>query len=367
MKTIYTLFHNRGLFTFCFAFLLSGSVFGQICGGVVENFDHTAGSTPGFTGEFGYGTDGTNGYLVKDKVLASGVYSVTTPTYQLSNTATYLGCGFMLAGSERVALAVLKVVYISTLNGEMTTAFAGQFVPVYNPATNTAQLCRAVALSELPGFPPGGKYRFRIELTPNTGNGVTGQTITFDDFSTNGTLALSPLPVAFVSLEAKRLTNTVVVTWKVAGEEAVDRYEVERSNDGRHFTVIGSSRPGGRDAYTYTDVADNSSVYYRIKNVDEDGKFKYSTVVHIASEGSEIVLKAFPQPVQNQLVLQHPRVTGKALIRISTADGKLAHTVVPSSGSVQSTVDMSGLQKGLYLISLDTGNGVAKTLKVIKQ
>lgn len=368
MKKIYTFSTTRILLTLCLTFLLShNTVLGQICGGVAENFDNTAGSTAGFTGEFGYSADGTNGYLVKDKVVPSGVYSITTPTYQLPNTADYLGYGFTLAGTERIARAEIKVVYVSTLNGELTTVFLGQFVPVYDPATGKSIMCRAVQLTDLPGFPAGGKYRLRIELTPNTGNGTSSQNLIFDDFSTNGTLSQSPLPVNFIGFEAKRLSNVTVLTWKVAGEENVARYEVERSGDGRSFVAISSITHVGRDTYVYTDIASNSPVYYRIKNVDEDGKFKYSTIVRIANGRSEIVIKAFPQPVQNSLTLQYPNVTGKALISISTADGKIVRSITPSAGSMQSSVDMSGLQKGLYIVRLNTGDGNIQTIKVVKQ
>jgi hypothetical protein len=363
MKKIYTFLKSRALFVLLASSLLSSStVFGQ-CGSVVENFNNTGGSTAGFTGSFSYGTNN----LVRDRVLTNGVYVVTSPTYQLPNAATTVGYGFTLGGTERVEVTV-RVIYISTITGQLETFnLREKIVPAYNPGTNTAVICDFADLSTIPGFPTGGKYRLQFEITPRTGDGAAGQTVTFDDFATNGTFSQIPLPVNFIGFEAKRLNSNVQLTWKVAGEENVSHYEVERSNDGRSFATIGNVSKTGRDIYTYTDATTSSTIYYRVKNVDNDGQFKYSTIARIVNGKSEIVLRAFPQPVQSKLTVQHPSIDGKALVSVSTADGRTVRTIVPANGSMQTYVDMNGLQKGMYVIRFDSGDGNIQTMKVLKQ
>ena len=333
----------------------------------MEDFNNTAGSTAGFTGDFSLATNGANGFLQKDRVLGSAVYTITSPTYQVPTGANSIGFGFTLNGTERIARVEVKILYISNFNGEVVTVFLGQFVPSYDPGTTTADFCRAVAVTDLPGFPADGRYRLRIEVTPNSGAGVIGQTITFDDFRTLGAMSQAPLPVTFIGFEAKKLGGNVLLTWKIAGEENVDRYEVERSDDGRTFRTIASIARHGKDTYTYSDANSNSTAYYRVRNVDNDGKFKYSTIARIVNGKSEIVLKAFPQPVQNQLTLQHPTISSRALISISAADGRVVRSVVPASGSMLTYLDMSNLQKGMYMIRYDGGDGEVKTMKVLKQ
>jgi len=369
MKKIYTFIKSKALTMSLSLSLLTTVAFSQpICGPIVEDFNNTSGSTAGFTGDFMIGTTGSNGYLMKDKILASGIYTITTPTYELANNASYVGYGFLLDGSARVARVEAAIIYISTLNNEMTTVFLAQFVPTYNNATPpTADVCRAISLSDLPGFPTGGQYRLRFELTPNTGNGGASENITFDDFRTNGTLSQSPLPVSFIGFDAKKTSVGIQLVWKIAGEENVARYEVERSLDGRNFTTIATVSRTGKDTYTYLDATTNSTVFYRIKNVDNDAKFKYSTVARISNGKSSIVLKAFPQPVQNQLTLQHPVIKGTSQISISTADGRIVRSLRPSAGTMQTFIDMSNLQKGLYMIRFDVGDGNTETMKVIKQ
>jgi hypothetical protein len=368
MKKLYLFLKNTSVVAAFF--LLTGSTaYGQqpICGAMAQDFDHTMGSTAGFTGDFVFAMDGTDGYLQKDNVIAPALYTITTPTYTLPAIADYVGFGFMLNGTQRVARVEIAIIYVSTITNELTTILIGQFVPTYAPGSQTAEVCRTISISELPGFPPGGRYRFRIELTPITGGGQAGETIIFDDWRTNGTLAAIPLPVTFIGLDAKRVNNNVQLTWKVAGEENVARYEVERSTDGRSFSTIASINAHGKDTYNYTDVVSSNTVFYRIKNIDNDGKSRYSIIARIANGRTELVLKAFPQPVQNLLTLQHPVISGRALISLSAADGRTVRSQVPANGSMQSAIDMSTLQKGMYLLRFADGNGAVQTLKIMKQ
>ena len=367
MKKLYTIVKRNAFFSFLLLGLFANTASAQICGNIQEDFNATGGSTAGFTGDFSHFQPGADGYLRKDRVIATAVYSITTPTYTLPAGTNFIGYGFELDGSERVARVEAAISYISTLNGELTTIFLAQFVPSYNPNSSTADICRAISTSDLPGFPAGGSYRFRFELTPNTGAGQVGQTISFDDFRTNGTLSQSPLPVTFIGFSARKTTGGTELTWKVGGEENVNRYEVERSADGRNFTLVTSIPSGKRDTYSYTDPTAASTVYYRIKNVDNDGKYKYSSVARIVNGKLEIVLKAFPQPAINNLTVQHPVIKRNGLITVTTADGRIVKTIRPSVGSMQTGVDMSLFQKGMYMVRFDDGEGNAETMKIVKQ
>ena len=367
MANLYSALKSSILFTSLI--LGSNAAFAQtpICGPVIENFDNTSGSTAGFTGNFTHATTGTDGYLQKDRVIASVVYTVNTPTYQLPANANSIGFGFVLNGSQRISRVDVKISYRSTLNDEIVTAFLTNFVPAYSQGSFTAEVCRAISTSELRGFPVGGQYRLHIDLTPNTGDGIVGQNITFDEFRTNGPLSQAPLPVSFIGFDARKMNASVLLTWKIADEINVNRYEVERSEDGRSFTRIGQIQSHGKDTYTFSDDAPLASAYYRIKNVDNDGSFKYSTVARIVGGKSAIVLRAFPQPVANLLTLQHPAIEGKTTVSIANAEGRVVKSLQPATGSMQTYVDMSTLGKGMYFIRISQENGTTETLKIVKQ
>ncbi|RYE50376.1 MAG: T9SS type A sorting domain-containing protein [Sphingobacteriales bacterium] len=368
MKKFYSFFKLLSIAAVTTLTLLSSSAFaqGSICGPIVENFNNTSGSTNGFTGSFSLQSTGSNGNLIVRSVVGTGVYSITTPTYKLPNNATSLGYGFVLDGTEKVARIIVKVVFISTLTGNQQTLELANFVPNYGASTTTT-VCVGLSLSTIPGFPTGGSYRFQFDLVPNSGDGRNSQTVTFDDFRTNGDPAPAALPVNFMAFDAKKVSSGIQVTWKVAGEENVNRYEVERSLDGRNFTTLSTVATDKKDTYTYFDPSSNGTVYYRIKNVDNDGKYKYSTIARLVNGKSEIVLKAFPQPVLSQLTLQHPVIKGTSVVTVTTADGRLVKSIKPTTGSMQTFVDMSNLQGGMYMVRFDSGDGNVETMKVVKQ
>lgn len=364
MKKVYTCF-QRAFVLFLSLGLLSTAAFGQVCGSTVtENFNNTGGTTAGFTGDFSYDAAGQR--LIRRNVIATALYTITTPTWKLATGATTLGYGFVLSGTERVSRVEAVITYVSTLTGQLTSFFLEQLVPNYGVGT-TATICRGVDIAELPGFPPSGQYRLRFEIVSSTGNGQLAQTITFDDFRTTGALSPSPLPVVFIGFDAKKTPAGAQLAWKVAGEENVNHYEVERSSDGRSFVSIGSVVTSRKDNYSYLDADGGATAYYRIKNVDNDGKFKYSTIVRIANGKSSILIKAFPQPVTTQLTVQHPVVKGNGLLTVSTAEGRVVNVTKLNAGSMQTFIDASKLQKGMYIVRFDDGEGNTETMKVIKQ
>src|SRR5688572_27056262 len=371
MKKLYTLSKQLiAAVTICLT-LFGTPVFAQTTCSlpIAEDFDDELAGTAGFTGSFSYGTQGGgpnfDGFLRRTNIIPGGVYTVTTPTYTLPASATVIGYGFQLDGSEKVARIAVKMQYRSNATGQVETVILADIVPNYGTGT-TANVCRSIELSERPDF-AGGEYRFIFEFTSNTGSGAPAATIIFDDFRTSGTLAQIPLPVTFMGISAKKVSVGVEVTWKIAGEYNVNRYELERSTDGRNFNTIATVATTKRDTYTYLDATAGGTVYYRVKNVDNDGKYKYSSIARLINGRSEIVLKAFPQPVDNQLTVQHPAIEGNTVINITTADGRVIKSVKPSAGSIQTYIDMTLLQKGMYMLRFDTGDGKAETLKVLKQ
>jgi hypothetical protein len=117
------------------------------------------------------------------------------------------------------------------------------------------------------------------------------------------------LPVTLTEFKASQAGNTVILNWKVETEYNLEKYVIERSNDGRTFTAIGEV-PGknipGTLYYTFTDLqpyADNN--YYRLRAVDIDGEKKYSAIVLVKLGGLIPTITIFPNPVINKsLTLQ---------------------------------------------------------------
>ena len=100
-------------------------------------------------------------------------------------------------------------------------------------------------------------------------------------------LPQGPLPVTFLSFNAKKLTETAaVLNWKTSQEQNSSYFQVERSNDALHYFNIGRVAASGNSTtaidYYFTDTKPAAGInYYRLKQVDIDGKFEYSNTIKI--------------------------------------------------------------------------------------
>ena len=120
----------------------------------------------------------------------------------------------------------------------------------------------------VPGTTPGLLALYNFE----EGAGTSAADLTGHGY--NGTLVSSPawttglgcitLPVNFVSINAKKSNDNVLLSWKVAAEQDILRYEIERSADGRNFDKAGSIVASNSNAYSWLDIsALPAMTYYR--------------------------------------------------------------------------------------------------------
>ncbi|MGV3657638.1 MAG: T9SS type A sorting domain-containing protein [Chitinophagaceae bacterium] len=260
-----------------------------------------------------------------------------------------------------------------TLNGTTTSNSAVDVTLFYNELSSCGGGIQSDVVARYNGT---NWYDFRAssvtgELGVNgsvTWNSVTDFTAENGVFTLGASGVNAPLPVKFISFDAKAEGSGNKLTWKVADQIDVLRYEVERSSNGNQFTKIGEVPAADVTTYTFTDRQPaQGAVFYRIKNVDVDGKFKYSTIVSIRNGQAAIVLKAFPLPAKNNITLQHAAAGAKSIIRLNAQDGRTLQTIRPAAGTMQTGIDLSALAPGLYLLSFDGGNGTVETLKVVKQ
>src|SRR5699024_6541194 len=96
---------------------------------------------------------------------------------------------------------------------------------------------------------------------------------------------VTPLPVRLISFSGVVSSNEVKLTWEVADEEQSREYRIERSANGSEWSQIGTVTEDGKSVYTYTDHSPlDALAYYRLKPVDIDGGFKYSSVISVSQD-----------------------------------------------------------------------------------
>jgi hypothetical protein len=375
MEQFYSL---RKLAVMLSATLLSYSAISQtpVCGPVAQDFNNTGGTTAGFsswvppfssTPGFVYGQTGQNGYLQYCNVPSQGTtIDIMTATYQTATNQLYIGYGFDLGGQVQVSSIRVSVVF--TGNNNQVISVPDPTVPsvVYTGSgTNAvASVCDSFLLSQASGFTPGERYAFFIEIiAANTSN--SNQCITFDNFRTGGTLA-APLPVTFMGFGATQTSKGVEVIWNVTAERDVQSYVVERSSTGVDFTKLGEVAAKNSSAYSFLDNQPIAGMtFYRIREVDIDGKSKYSPVVRLNLERN-IALRAYPSPATSEVTVEHS-ATDKGTVSITTADGRIVKQIEVKPQMTQTFINTSTLKAGLYVVRFVAADGTTQTTKLIKQ
>lgn len=189
-----------------------------------------------------------------------------------------------------------------------------------------------------------------------------------------------PIPVRFLGFNAVKRNSDAILTWSVENESAItERYEIERSLNGTTFTTAATvpARNNGSSTNSYetTDAnidnlrATGPMVYYRIKQIDRDGKFVYTQVRSIRLDGRTTQISVYPNPVRNNATLNLNLLDdAEVIITITDAGGKQVQfqQLQGFRGNNIKNLDMSKLASGSYMIKVQYGTEV-KTLPVVKQ
>lgn len=110
-----------------------------------------------------------------------------------------------------------------------------------------------------------------------------------------------PVPVELMRFEAIALDNVVDLIWQTATEINNSHFEIERSTDGIEYQKIGIVEGNGstleNQLYEFKDnIPVKGHNYYRLKQIDYDGKFEYSEVVMI-DYTKEVIVTIAPNPI----------------------------------------------------------------------
>lgn len=171
--------------------------------------------------------------------------------------------------------------------------------------------------------------------------------IAFTPGSTNG------LPVKMISFSAKKVSNEVLLNWETANEINNSHFEVEKSEDGKTFVKIGTVRGAGNSnitlSYVFNDhkISNAHTVYYRLKQVDLNGRSEYSFAVGVnnKSVATDQQLSIFPNPAKHEVTLKN--VPGKGAI-ITDITGKIFMQITQDG-----TYNVEALKPGMYFVVLE--------------
>ena len=223
---------------------------------------------------------------------------------------------------------------------------------------------------------PAVAQRVRLTLTDGTISGC-GNDFAIDDVKFSNCPVGGPLPVNFSGISAAQKNTGVQVSWSTASESNNKFFDVERSTDGGvTFSKIATVNTLGNSSntknYGLYDPAPVAGVnYYRVKQVDNDGLFKYSSTVKVSIVIDKTVVSVLNNPFTSSLSVDFLSKPQSVNVRLSDITGKVVGTdrwSISSGRSVKTFDKAANLSRGMYILTVLDENGAAiYTTKVVKQ
>ena len=195
-------------------------------------------------------------------------------------------------------------------------------------------------------------------------DGDVGGNYGFFDFWTVKLLDVS-LPVELISFTAKLINKTVELNWQTAQEMNTSLFVIERSNDGLQFNFLKQINAAGNSltirnykAIDAQPLTNNS--FYRLKQIDLDGKFTYSKIVRIFNGTTGFSIHN-SQSVKDILTVQWSSLSrSKGSLQIIDITGKvvLQKQIAFEARENNISLPVGHLANGIYVLSLVQDNSV---------
>lgn len=180
---------------------------------------------------------------------------------------------------------------------------------------------------------------------------------------------LHAVPLTLLSFNATLNAGMAKLFWNTSNEINVKNYSIERSGDAISFSSIGSvnaNNTATTSNYSFNDATAVSGIaYYRLKMIDRDGKYKYSSVIALNAKKAT-VLSVFPNPAKEDVFVTHGKAVAGASIELYAMDGRKLMGEPVAKDAMQTTVHTAALPAGVYQLVYTNGDAVQKT-RLIKQ
>lgn len=177
------------------------------------------------------------------------------------------------------------------------------------------------------------------------------------------------LPVTFSSFTAQKMNKTVKLNWATEQEFNSSHFMIERSANGRSWQSYTSIAAAGNSSnhieYTaYDNLPLNGTGYYRIKQVDKDGRFQVSVVRSVRFDLG-YTISVTPNPAKDFITVTMDKINNSlSTIQFFNTAGNLVFTQKTNLSAIN--INTSAYTRGLYFIKI-SNSGEVTTQKIILQ
>ncbi|MBL7704100.1 MAG: T9SS type A sorting domain-containing protein [Taibaiella sp.] len=178
----------------------------------------------------------------------------------------------------------------------------------------------------------------------------------------------TPLPVNLAYFKISEAGKFAQLDWTTYSEHNSKGFEIQRSADASAWTHIGFTASKGNTgaeawSYSFTDKNPSTGInYYRLKLVDQDGRYAYSEVQQIHFGLLTRTITVTPNPVRSSVTING--LSGEGTLTLINAVGQNIWRKAYSGGTL--TIDMSAYPAGSYFILIKEGTKT-NSYKVVKE
>ena len=183
------------------------------------------------------------------------------------------------------------------------------------------------------------------------------------------------LPVVLIGFKAVKDNDNdkVKINWQTASEINNDYFVVESSVNGADFEPIARIQGAGNSntviSYEYNDIRNITDiVYYRLKQVDFDGRISYSKIISVDIDAAGININKVYITGGNIVIDFAGSNNSNYKIEVVSVEGKIIHSCDLQKSGSQSVykIRMDKILKGVYFIRITNGkSSIVKRMTVL--
>lgn len=217
------------------------------------------------------------------------------------------------------------------------------------------------------GFTPTAGQKFKIaNITGSKAGGatfnITPSTITASYDLTMGEITVDAvLPVELANFQAKSTQKSALLTWATATEKDNAYFDIEQSTNGKEFQTIGQVKgrgtTTGERVYNYEHTTPSVGInYYRLKQVDVDGKETLSKIVSVNFDKNK-TSKVYPTLVKDIINVEFSGHNGATDVQIINLLGQVVKAQKLQNTEGVTPMNISDLATGSYIMRLVSKSG----------
>lgn len=178
------------------------------------------------------------------------------------------------------------------------------------------------------------------------------------------------VPIKLLNFTGKIVSSTAVLNWETTNEINSSHFIIERSTDGLNFQNVGTVAASGNTSqnirYGFTDKnIPSGRLYYRLKKVDRDGKFEYSSTITLMNAQNGFQFNVLPNPATDLIAVQYIGLLEQDTdVKLYNIEGRLMQQTQINKGQTIAYFNIETLYAGTYVVKIQN-SAVNESHKVI--